>query len=294
MTEHIIIYGAGAIGSLFGGLLAAKYPVTLIGRKYHVTAIKEKGLVLSGVVKKRIATNLSADTKVRRIPEKTLLLLTVKAHETKKAIRQLQKLLHDDTTILCIQNGLGSEDIVKRYTSSKVLRAITHIGAEWEGPGKIRINSLNKTYIEKDGEEIATLFSDAGLPTVVPEDFRKHLWEKLIINCVLNGLGTILGVRNNKLVSASLDPVKKQIVTECIAVAAKEGVKVDPNILKAIDGFLPKSVNMNSTLQDLQRHKRTEIDFLNGAVVRLGKKYHVPTPVNEAVCSIIHFLEEKR
>ncbi len=293
--NQIHVLGAGAIGSVYGALLSRKNSVTLIGRKVHVDAINSKGLSVLGDVNE--AFHVRAETKVHSIPQKTLIILTTKAHETAKAIKSIEKLLREDTVILIMQNGVGNEEVVSKMVGgkAKVLRGLTMMAAEFFEPGKVRFWS-GETVIEnnKVAENIAKIFNECGLKTRLSKDIVRETWCKLITNCVINPLTALFHVRNFEIASETLKVVRHEIVKECLQVAEAEGIFIPSNIEEEIFEKLTKYTNFSSMCQDILKGKKTEIDFLNGKIVELGRKHGVSTPVNEALVSFIKFLESKK
>jgi 2-dehydropantoate 2-reductase len=292
--SKIIVLGAGAIGSVFGALLSKKNDVTLIGRENHVKAINLKGLTLSGEVNE--VFHVRAEKEIHEIPKNALIILTTKAHESAEAIKGIRKIIKRDTVILIIQNGLGNEEIVNKIVGyeAKVLRGVTMIAAEFFEPGKV--NFLNgETVIEYDeaAEKIAKVFNECGLKTCLSNEIEREIWCKLIINCVANPLTAIFRVRNNEVISETLKAVRHGIVRECVQIAEAEGVSLPNNLLEEIDRKIAKYTNFSSMCQDILKGEKTEIDFLNGKIVELGRKHGIPTPVNEALVAFIKFLEEK-
>jgi 2-dehydropantoate 2-reductase len=283
--EKIIVFGGGAIGSVFAALLSEKFDVLLIGRKPHVEEINRHGLQLSGDVNKKFY--IKSATSVSNIEPETIIFLTVKAHETKEAIESIRDELRDDTVIVCLQNGLGSEDIVKDLVDNRVVRITTFVNAVFLGSGEVEVRALAKTLVCKEDEEIGKIIMYAGMPVQLIDNITDEVWKKLIVNCVINGLGSILQVENNKLQSEYLKEIKKEIIGECVAVARKEGIIISGSIGEDIEKFIRSSSNINSTLQDLMRGKNTEIDFINGAIVQLGDRYKIETPVNKIIWSLI-------
>ncbi|MGQ9539233.1 MAG: ketopantoate reductase family protein [Candidatus Bathycorpusculaceae bacterium] len=292
--NKIIVLGAGAIGSVYGALMSKKNDVTLIGRKVHVEAVNTNGLSIFGEVNEVFP--VKAETKIREIPQNTLVILTTKAHETKNAINGIKKLLREDTAILIIQNGLGNEEIVKEIVGGKckALRGITMMAAEFFEPGKVKFWG-GETVIEHNdvGENIAKVFNECGLKTRLSDDIVKEVWCKLVTNCVVNPLTAILRVRNYEIASDVLKAVRHGIVKECVEVAKAEGISLPNNLEEEIDRKIASYKNFSSMYQDALKGEKTEIDFLNGKIVELGGKHGVPTPVNEAFVSLIKFLEEK-
>ncbi len=292
--NKIIVLGAGAIGSIYGALLSKKNDVTLIGNKAHMDAVNSKGLSISGDINETFY--LKADTEIRGIPENTLIILTTKAHDSAKAIEETKKHLKKDTVVLVLQNGLGNEEVVKRAAGdkAKILRGVTAMAAEFFQPGKIGFWS-GETIIEQneDAEEIGEIFNQCMLETRLFNDINMEVWNKLVVNCVINPLSTLFQVRNCELVSGSLKTVRHGIVRECVKVGKAEGITFPKDLEKKVDEKISSYTNFSSMYQDVMKGKKTEIDFLNGKVVELGRKHHIPTPVNETLVCLIKFMEDK-
>jgi 2-dehydropantoate 2-reductase len=290
----IIILGAGAIGSFYGAKLSLYNEVILVGRPKHAEKINNEGLKITGLENKTY--RLKASTKIENIEDGTLILLTTKVYDSVKAIEPIKEMLKKDTIILCLQNGLDSENIVKGIVGNKcaVLRGITNFGAAYLEPGIVGYNGKSFTAIEKSekSSEIAKNFSDCGLNAYESKDIRYEMWKKLIVNCALNPVTSILRIKNNVLSEDNLNPMKKLITHECIAVAKKDGCNFDIDFVKEINDAFKNSTNTSSMQQDLIKGKHTEIDCLNGAVVKLGKKYGINCPVNEALVMIIKEMEK--
>lgn len=291
--NKIFVLGAGAIGSVYGALLSKGNDVTLIGNKAHVDAVNLKGLSISGDISKIF--HLKADIKICEIPEKTLIILTTKAYDSAKAIERIKKLLKKDTVILILQNGIGNKEIVKRAASGEVriLRGLTTMAAEFFEHGKIRFWS-GETIVEqsKVAEKIAGIFNECTLKTRLSNDINKELWNKLVVNCTINPLTALLRVRNYEIAVDSLKTVRYEIVKECVEVGKAEGINFPADLQKRIDKEISNYTNFSSMCQDIMKGNRTEIDFLNGKIVELGRKHHIPTPVNETLVCLIKFLEE--
>lgn len=286
---NIIVLGAGAIGSLYGAKLSKLNDVALIARKEHAGSIKKHGLKVVGLENKTY--RLNAATKIKKIEDNALILLTTKAYDSSRAINGIKNLIKKGTIILCLQNGLYSEDIVKNIIKNRclVLRAVTNFGAAFLKPGVVQYNNHSYTSIEKSerSAEIAENFRNCGLNGYVTGSIKVDMWKKLILNCVLNPLTSILKVRNKDIADERLNPLKKLIVDECLKVAKNDSVTFNFDFVKAINAAVKDSKNISSMQQDLIKGKHTEIDYLNGAVARLGKKYGIKCPVNEALTEII-------
>ena len=292
--NKIIVLGAGAIGSIYGALLSEKNDVTLIGNKAHMDAVNSKGLSISGDINETFYVKV--DTEICEIPENTLIILTTKACDSAKAIKRIKKLLKKDTIILVLQNGLGNEEIVKRVAGdkAKILRGVTAMAAEFFEPGRVRFSS-GETIIEQNevAEEIGEILNECMLTTRVFNDINMEVWNKLVVNCVVNPLSALFHVRNCELVSGSLKTVRHGIVRECVEVGKAEGITFPKDLEKKVDEKISSYTNFSSMYQDVMKGKKTEIDFLNGKVVELGRKHDIPTPVNETLVCLVKFMEEK-
>lgn len=290
--NEIIVYGAGAIGSAYGAFLSRMNKVTLIGRRKHLKAIKEKGLIISGDGAGTYA--VATATKIEEIRPKTLLIVSVKAYDLQKSLTSIQSQIRKDTVLLLLQNGLGIEEIAQKAVKGRgtVLRGIVTTGAEVLEPGHIKIRKDITIFdANKRSQEIAKLLQSCNMSILISESFQTEKWRKLTINCVVNPLSAILQVRNHEIFTPQLIGVRQAIFEECVAVGAAEGVKLDSSLFQIIEENVPSYQNRSSMCQDLIRGKKTEIDFINGKVVELGKKHGISTPFNECLVQLIHFLE---
>src|SRR6478609_3035304 len=201
---EIIVLGAGAIGSLYGAKLAAKNDVTLVARAKHVDAINANGLHVEGLESH---------------------IVRVRA-DTAAALATIAPLVRDDTTIVSLQNGLDSERIARRALGSRgvVLRGITQFGAIFKSAGVIEFMARGYTLLEKHerSDRIAPVLNDAGLDCRISQNIARDVWHKLVINCVVNPITAILGCEVGGIANPQLDPLKKLVIDECIAVANAE------------------------------------------------------------------------
>ncbi len=292
--DKIFVLGAGATGSVYGALLSRRNDVTLIGNEAHTNIVNSTGLSISGSINE--VFNLKAKSEIREIPESTLIILTTKAYDSAAAIERIKKLIRKDTVILILQNGLGNEKVVRSIVGDeiKILRGITMIAAEFFEPGKTKFWS-GKTIIEKDkiAETIAETFNECALKTSLSDDIKKEVWSKLIVNCVINPLTALFRVRNCEIAADSLKTVRNGILRECIEVGKAEGMTFPSDLEEKIKKEISSYTNFSSMYQDIVKGKKTEIDFLNGKMVKLGRQHCIPTPINETIVSLIKFEEEK-
>ena len=293
---EIVVLGAGAIGSLYGAKLALKNDVTLVARVEHADAINAHGLRVDGLESHLARVN--AVTELDQIGTNALLLVTTKVQDTAGALAPIAPLVRADTTIVSLQNGLGSETIVRRALGDRgvVLRGITQFGAIFNKPGVIQFMARGYTLLEKHdrSDKIASVLSAAGLDCRVSANIAHDVWHKLVINCVVNPITAILGCEVGGIASRQLGPLKRLVIDECVAVAASQGIKLDTDFIREIDDFFRPSHNLASMLQDLRRGHPTEIDYMNGAVAALAARHEVPAPVNNALAAIIKAMEAPR
>ena len=291
--EPVIVLGAGAIGSVYAVKLSERHPVTVVGRRAHVDAIRAEGLRLIGLETR--AARVEAVTTIETIAPDTLILLTTKVNASEDALRPLADLVRDDTVIVCVQNGLDSEGIARRAIRDRclVLRAITQFGAIFQAPGLINFTSSGYTLLE-DGPRtaaIAALLTACGLDGRISPDIKTEIWRKLIYNCVINPITAIVGTDVGGIAEPRLDPLKQLVIDECLAVARSEGVHFDIDFLSTITEVFSAARTIASMRQDLMRGRPTEIDHMNGAVAEPGRRSGVECPVNAALTAVIKAME---
>lgn len=295
MIDQIIVLGGGAIGSVYAAKLAERHDVTLIARQAHVDAIRSRGLVVTG--REELMPALRAETAVHAIAPRTLILLVTKVQDSRAAIAPIVDKLREDTVILCVQNGLGSEDIVKAEAGGRclVLRAITQFGAIFQEPGVIDYTASGTTLLEPSprSAEIATLLSGSGLEGRVSDNIKVEIWRKLIFNCVINPITAVVGSEVRGIADPRLDPVKQLVIDECLQVARADGVTFEIDFLQTIAEVFGGARTIASMRQDLLKGKPTEIDHMNGAVVALGGRFGIACPVNAALVSVIKTMEAR-
>lgn len=292
-AEPIIVLGAGAIGSLYAAKLSDRHPVTVVARRDHVDAIRRDGLRLVG--RETLTARVDAVTEVESIAAGTIVLLTTKVNASEAAVGAIVDLVRDDTVIVCVQNGLHSEAIVRHAVRDRclVLRAITQFGAIHESAGVINFTVSGYTLIEQSPRSgaIAALLTACGLDGRVSNDIKTEVWRKLIFNCVINPITSITGSDVGGIADPRLDPLKRLVIEECLAVARTEGVTFDIDFLTAITEVFGASRNIASMRQDVMRGRPTEIDHMNGAVVELGRHVGIDCPVNTALVTLIKAMD---
>jgi 2-dehydropantoate 2-reductase len=305
---RIAVVGAGAVGCYYGGMLArAGAPVTLIGRPAHVEAIEREGLLLDTLAfKERV--KVLASTEVAAVRGAALVLFCVKSTDTEATARSLAPLLTPDAVVLSMQNGVDNLERMRPHLPGPVFAAVVYVAAAMSGPGHVRHTGRGDLVIgavEADAvarqrarprlQQVAGWLAQGGVPCVVSDNVEGELWAKLLINCAYNAISALGQARYRRIGAHPLAlGVLKEAVREVIAVAQAEGVRMpagDP-IEAAVSISRTMAGATSSTAQDLARGRRTEIDHLNGHVVRRGEALGVPVPVNRTLHALVKLLEE--
>ncbi|HVQ00289.1 MAG TPA: 2-dehydropantoate 2-reductase [Candidatus Thermoplasmatota archaeon] len=293
----ILVVGAGAIGSLFGAMLSKKNDVILLGRSRHVDAINRNGLCVTGKTRMRIriAAVDSAD-RISMIPD--VILLTVKSYDTEIAIKEVQPLINNKTTVISLQNGLENiEKIAQVISTRQVLAGVTTHGVIFSKPGEIIHTGKGNTLLGAPTRDAARrvvgmvrLFNDAGIKTHASRHILRELWRKAIINSSINPITAFLQCKNGYLLkNAILEHLVEKVCEESTRVAQQNGITITPEdmIRRTKKVIRETAENYSSMAQSIQQGKRTEIETINGSFVRFGKHHRVQTPLNSMLLELI-------
>jgi len=310
-SNTILIMGAGSIGSVVGGFLAkAGHDVTLVGRQPHMAAIHSGGLHIDGIWGEHHVTGLRTATTCEQLRGQTLdtIILSVKSYDTEQAIAEAAPLLAPDGLVISFQNGLGNvETIAGCVGPERTLGGMVIFGARVEKPGHVTVTVYaNEVHIGSPTgnvdrgrvEEVAALINASGVPTLATDEIEKHIWGKMLYNCALNPLSAILNVSYGELAAESdTRNIMNNVVEEIFAVANARGTSLfwsqPEEFLKVFYDVLipPTSAHYASMLEDLKRGGKTEIEALNGAIVKYGSEANVECPVNDVLSNIIRVME---
>ncbi len=298
---NILVMGAGAVGCYYGGMLArAGHAVTLVARARHVDAIRREGGLQfeSAAFTGRIPLQAST-TPADAARDAELVLFCVKSGDTEAAGEVLLAYkLAPHARVLSLQNGADNAERLARVLGAgrAAVPAIVYLAVEMAGPGHLRHHGRGELVIGAcDGDAaLAAMLGAAGIPTTISADVVPALWDKLIINCAFNALSAIPQMPYGKLVeSPGVIDLMRDVIGECLAVARAAGLAdrlSDPYpAIARISGSM--ATQRSSTAQDLAAGKPTEIDHINGYVVRRGQALGVPVPVNRALCTLVHLME---
>src|ERR1700674_3346031 len=290
-------------------LARAGAPVTLIGRAPHVEAINRDGLFIDSIRFKE-SVSISASTEIGAARGAQLVLFSVKTVDTEGTAKLLAPYLAPDTIVVSLQNGVDNAERIDFAAGIQVIPAVVYIAAAMIGLGRVKHSGRGDLIIgyplgnpsphqdanESELAEVAATFTRAGVPCRISKNITAELWEKLIMNCAYNALSALSRMKYGRIAQ---DPgaveVMKRVVIEAVAVGKAAGVQLSADtmiaaVLKLGSEAMPEA--LSSTAQDIARGKPTEIDSLNGFLVRRGAEKGVPTPVNQTLYSLVKLLEQ--
>ncbi|HYF44508.1 MAG TPA: 2-dehydropantoate 2-reductase [Ramlibacter sp.] len=296
--NKIAVVGAGAVGCYFGGMLArAGHAVTLVARPQHVEAVRRSGL--------RMETHsfdehvmLEASEDPGAVAGADLVLFCVKSADTEPTGAQIRPYLAPGSVVLCLQNGVDNAERLRTVLPSQpVAAAVVYVGTEMAGPGHVKHHGRGELVIDPfpGSEAVAAALAAAGVPTQVSDNVRGELWLKLVINCAYNAVSAIAQKPYGENVSSEgIADVMRDVVAECLAVARADGVAIPGDVEAAVRNIgQAMPAQYSSTAQDLARGKKTEVDYLNGFIVRRGRALGIPTPANQVLWALVRLMERK-
>jgi len=295
----VAVMGAGAVGCYYGAMLArAGHEVVLIGRPSHVEAVRANGLRLETKAFDE-QVRLEASTEAGAVQGADLVLFCVKSTDTESAAAQIQPHLAPGALVLTLQNGVDNDARVRAaLPSHDVAAAVVYVATEMAGPGHVKHHGRGELVIapSRRSDEVAQALIAAGVPTQISDNVRGALWAKLVLNCAYNALSAVSQRPYGELVQGTgVTDVIRDVVAECLAVAKAEGVVIPGDVDAAVRGIAQSMPSQySSTAQDLARGRRSEIDHLNGLVVRRGEALGVPTPANRVLFVMVKLLEGKQ
>jgi 2-dehydropantoate 2-reductase len=298
----ICVVGCGAIGSLFAAHLARVEGVEVHAYDVaaaHVDAINCNGLRISGAAD--FTARLHATTRAQEIPRCDFGIVATKSTHTRVAIEQTAQLFDEKSAVCSVQNGVGNEEIIAEHVKY-VIRGTTFPAGHVIEPGHVGYDIAGNTWIgpfEPTGtpmqrvNELADALNRAGLKTIALEDARGAQWSKLIFNASTNPVGALTNLHHGA--ATFFEPTCElfdALIDEGIAVARALGITLhdDPKKMVRFAANAPGK-HKASMLQDVLAKRPTEVDFMNGAIVRMGEQAGVPTPLNRALWALVKGLE---
>jgi len=304
--KKIYILGAGAVGCYFGGMLArAHHDVTFIARPGRVTALNEFGLEMDcKAFHETIRVKASSD--LSTLNDADLVLLSVKSLDTERMLSEVKAILPSKAVILSLQNGVANIDIASKIVVNPIYAAVVYVAAgmigqrtmKHHGRGELLIGGLEQGGPADDQnlQEICKLFEIAGVPCSIAPQIKRDMWLKFLVNCSFNAISGIGQIAYGEMMkSRSIVKLIEDITKEFLTIAAHENVSITMSEALAANQSIATTMvtQVSSTAQDLARGKMTEIDFLNGYIVELGRRYKVATPYNESVYALVKMLESQ-
>jgi 2-dehydropantoate 2-reductase len=300
---RVCVVGCGAVGSLFAANLAQLEDVEVWAydlARDHVEAINARGLRLSGAGE--VVGRVSATSDAAELPPSDFGIVATKAMHTESAIAATAHVFAEGA-VCSVQNGLGNEETLARHVA-RVIRGTTFPAGRVVESGRVQWDVKGDTTMGpfepspaplQEVERLAEACTRAGLPTVAVADARGPQWRKVIFNAATNPVGALTGLTHGRVCE---DPALRRLVSGLVdegkAVADAQGIVLDADPEELIDHAARPEVAYDhkaSMLQDVEAHRETEIDYLNGGVARFGREHGVPTPLNEGILALVKGLE---
>ena len=302
--KRIVVLGAGAVGCFFGGVLArAGKDVLLIARDNHVQAIKKNGLFMECQTFQERVT-IEASSRIEDIAGADLILCCVKSPDTERAIREIKALIKSDTLILSLQNGVDNAERISQVVPNKVISAVVYVAAGMGGDGHVKhfgrgeliIGVANQAEsISSELQEICEIFLSANIPCAVSNNIQRELWLKFLVNCSYNGISAIGQITYGEMAQQENTwQLINDLTTEFLLVAHHENIDISEDEAQRVNEQIAKTMagQRSSTAQDLLRHKPTEIDYLNGLIVRKAKEHGLKVPNHQAIYTLVKMIEQ--
>lgn len=298
----ILVLGAGAVGLPLTAKLSSVAEVVAVSRERYARAINSQGLAIHGAWGSHTYRFTCTSTPPAD-EDFDFILITSKSNDTEEICRSCAGIIRDHN-VVSLQNGIGNEEIIGKYTD-RVIGGVVMTGFVTEGEREIGVTANAgpmkigrfPSGLDSDVSDLARLMEQAGIPVETTERIRDHLWSKNLINCALNPLSAIMEVQYSALKDPHSWAIIDKLVRETYAVMKADGINPLCGDADSFLGYLhgaliPVMANhCSSMLQDIRHGRRTEIDYLNGAVVLAGERLGISTPVNRCLSDCIRFRE---
>jgi 2-dehydropantoate 2-reductase len=301
---RIAVVGAGAVGCYFGGMLArAGAAVTLIARGAQAKALAIHGLFMDTLqFQQRVSVTVSTDPGAVR--DASLVLFSVKTRDTREAATQIAPHLAAGATVLSLQNGVDNVAQMRESAGIAALPAVVYVAVSLPEPGCVKHVGRGDLVLgdpepsaprRAEVQRAAEMFVRAGVPCRVSDNIEGELWTKLVVNCAANAVSALARSSYGR---AARNPEARTLILsvaeEAMAVARAAGIRLPDADLAAAALKLAETMAAatSSTAQDIANGHRTEIDALNGYIVRRGRELGVPTPMNFTLYALVKLLEE--
>lgn len=296
-NNKVAIFGAGAVGCWLAFLLKRNgVDVTLIGRPWHVEAIRQHGLRVD-TADFHGTIDIPADTGPAACADADLVLVCVKSPANAGAAQALRGVVRPDAVVVSMQNGIESAEELERELGHAVLPAAVYVACEMAGPGRVIHHGRCAVVLGQgalpdasEAQRVERVLAPAGVQVTISPDVRVALWEKLILNCAYNALCAVSGRPIAEMLPcAEAMAAMRAVIFECVAVARREGIAIDEDVdrqlARIVETIPPRQ--LASMRADLVQGKSTEIDQLNGLIVRRARQHGVEAPANSVLLGVI-------
>ncbi len=301
---RIVVFGAGAVGSLFGARLAhAGEAVLLVGREAHVQAIRRDGLRVEGV--EALTVRPEASIELPRGTSAELVLVTTKSFDLRTAAQTVASSMRPTPTVL-LGNGLGIEEVARRGLADGgwggperfVLRVVHTVPAFVPGPGRVRAPGAGEVVVPSEesagplasvASTLAAVLGRAGFSVRRSREFEREVWRKVVVNAAINPVTAILGVPNGALRDGEARARAEALLAEAVSVARGSGIDLGveqarADLARVVEGT---AENRSSMLEDVERGRPTEVEAISGELVRRGRSLGLRLPATEAAIAAL-------
>ena len=300
-TPKVVVLGAGSVGCYFGGMLArAGHDVTLIARANHVEAITNNGLHMD-CQSFQDYVQVKARSDYIPLSDADIVLCCVKSPDTEFVINEVKPYLNKSAVILSLQNGVDNAERIAKLVDNPTYPTVVYVATAMVGPGKLKHFGRGELVLGALGNNsnelnaLSDFFQLSNVPCEISSNIRKDLWLKFLVNCSYNGISAIGQIQYGNMVSnPEVVNLINQITEECLMIAEKEGVMISAAEASRANHAIGVTMSgqKSSTAQDLVKGKLTEIDYLNGLIVRRAAEYGLSAPANQAVYALVKMLEK--
>lgn len=300
----IVIVGPGAVGLLFVSFLSrSKEDIWVLDKNSErCQRLKKSGIKISGLNSFKVS-NINFTCDVKDVKDAQFWLICTKSYHTKDVIKNISGVVSDKAGIVSLQNGIGNMELLcEAFDPKRVLVAVTNMAALLEAQDSVRHTGEGETVIGAvdagigvELKDLRGVFQKSAIPVKISKDIKSFLWSKLIINIGINALSAVTRLKNGSLVQfEGSRKIFTDAITEAVKVAKRKKIKLiyDDMQVKAESVCQATSENTSSMLEDILRKRKTEIDFINGVIVRQGKSLGVKTPANFFLFNLIKTIEE--
>ncbi|MDP8260269.1 MAG: 2-dehydropantoate 2-reductase [Candidatus Gygaella obscura] len=299
----ILVVGPGAIGCLVAfSLKKKKHDVWLLDKDEKRAALLNKNGITVETANGKGNIKIKVITNSKEIKKIDFIFICVKSFDTKKATQAIKHLANDNVSVVSMQNGIGNvESIQDVIESDNIMVCVTSIGSTLLAAGHVRLAGKGDSFLGRVDKEISVsmkkvreLLITAGFNTKISKDIKGLLWSKLIINVGINPVSAITGLSNGGLLDfEGSKHLMRQAVTEAVRVVKRKRIKLiyDDPLAKVESVCEATANNISSMLQDVKAKKRTEIDYLNGVIIRYAQELNINVPVNRILVDLVKTIE---